>query len=167
MYPIPKEYVKGLIYKDELENVVENLSLICLKCETSILLIMQHDNYITECFYAVAYKLQDWAKATDMTYNEINIIVYYLIVPLTWTILFDIGLRLPIATPILLLLWLCIWLGKRKHFRAWCDVAFNISVRFLLSFKRVGWNYEKSSVIICVVVPIIIYVLLILWAIVS
>lgn len=128
---------------------------------------MQHDNYITECFYAVAYKLQDWAKATGMTYNEINIIVYYLIVPLTWTILFDIGLRLPIATPILLLLWLCIWLGKRKHFRAWCDVAFNISVRFLLSFKRVGWKYEKSSVIICVVVPIIIYVLLILWAIVS
>lgn len=126
-------------------------------------MLEEQSNIVSKCFNTVAYKLHDGARATGMTYNEINIIVYYLIVPLTWTILFDIGLRLPITTPILLLVWLCIWLGKRKHFKTWCDVAFNISAQFLLSFKRVGWNYEKSSVIICVIVPIIIYLLLILW----
>lgn len=127
---------------------------------------MQLENYITKCFYVVANKLQSWAKATSMTYNEVNIIVYYLIVPLTWTILFDVGIGLPIATPIVILVWLCVWFTKRKYFRSWCDVAFDASVKFLLSFKHVGWNYEKASVIICVIVPIIIYVLLILWAVV-
>lgn len=127
-------------------------------------MLEEQSNIVSKCFYAVAYKLQDWARATGMTYNEINIIVYYLIVPLTWTVLFDIGLRLLITTPILLLVWLCVWIAKRKRFRTWCDVSFNISVRFLLSFKYVGWSYEKASVIICVVLPLIIYVLLILWA---
>lgn len=98
--------------------------------------------------------------------NNFKIIVYYLIVPLTWTILFDVGIGLPIATPIVILVWLCVWFTKRKYFRSWCDVAFDASVKFLLSFKHVGWNYEKASVIICVIVPIIIYVLLILWAVV-
>jgi len=39
---------------------------------------------------------------------------------------------------------------------------FEASVRFLLWFQRIGWNYEVSSVIICVIIPIIIYILLIL-----
>jgi len=35
------------------------------------------------------------------------------------------------------------------------------SVEFLLYFRKIGWNYIVSSVIICVVVPVLIYVELI------
>ena len=65
------------------------------------------------------------AKLTGSTYNEVNIIVYYLLIPLSWTVMID-------------------YLTK-----------------FLLWFKRIGWNYVVSSVIICVIIPILVYVELI------
>jgi hypothetical protein len=69
---------------------------------------------------------------------------------------------LPITTPIWILLWIYIFWSKRKFFKEWCDAAFKLSVDFLLKFQRIGWSYWKASVIICVVVPIIIYAVLIL-----
>lgn len=124
----------------------------------------QENGFIYKCFYAVAYGLQKWANATGLTYNEVNILVYYLAVPLTWTVLFDVGLRLPLATPLLLFVWLCVFAVKRKHFKTWCDDVFSASVNFLLSFKHIGWSYEKASVIICVAAPLAVYVLLVAWA---
>ena len=108
-------------------------------------------------FGIVAAGLNLIAKALHMTYNEINIIVYYLIIPLSWFIMLDYIIGLPITTPIWILLWIYIFWSKRKFFRKWCDVAFQLSVDFLLKFQRIGWNYWKASVIICVVVPLIIY----------
>ena len=113
-------------------------------------------------FGIVAAGLNLIAKALHMTYNEINIIVYYLIIPLSWCIMLDYIIGLPITTPIWLLLWIYIIWSKRKFFKDWCDAAFKLSVDFLLKFKRIGWNYWKASVIICVVVPLIIYAALII-----
>ena len=113
-------------------------------------------------FGIVAASLRLMAKALHMTYNEINIIVYYLIIPLSWCIMLDYIIGLPITTPIWILLWIYIIWSKRKFFRKWCDVAFQLSVDFLLKFQRIGWNYWVASVIIGVVVPIIIYAALIL-----
>ncbi len=113
-------------------------------------------------FGIVAAGLNLIAKALHMTYNEINIIVYYLIIPLSWCIMLDYIIGLPITTPIWILLWIYIFWSKRKFFRKWCDVAFQLSVDFLLKFQRIGWNYWVASVIIGVVVPIIIYAALIL-----
>ena len=113
-------------------------------------------------FGIVAAGLNLIAKALHMTYNEINIIVYYLIIPLSWCIMLDYIIGLPITTPIWILLWIYIIWSKRKFFKDWCDAAFKLSVDFLLKFKRIGWNYWKASVIICVVVPLIIYAALII-----
>lgn len=113
-------------------------------------------------FGIVAASLRLMAKALHMTYNEINIIVYYLIIPLSWCIMLDYIMGLPITTPIWILLWVYIFWSKRKFFRQWCDVAFKLSVDFLLKFQRIGWNYWVASVIIGVVVPIIIYAVLII-----
>ena len=113
-------------------------------------------------FGIVAASLRLMAKVLHMTYNEINIIVYYLIIPLSWFIMLDYIMGLPITTPIWILLWVYIFWSKRKFFRQWCDVAFKLSVDFLLKFQRIGWNYWVASVIIGVVVPIIIYAALIL-----
>ena len=113
-------------------------------------------------FGIVAASLRLMAKALHMTYNEINIIVYYLIIPLSWCIMLDYIIGLPITTPLWILLWVYIFWSKRKFFKEWCDVAFKLSVDFLLKFQRIGWNYWVASVIIGVVVPIIVYVVLIL-----
>ena len=101
------------------------------------------------------------AKLTGLTYNEVNIIVYYLIIPLTWTLMIDYITRMPFLTPLLTSAWIIfIWKDKMK-FRNRCDWAFKKSVDFLLWFKKLGWNYVVSSVIICVIVPLLIYVELI------
>ena len=103
-------------------------------------------------FGIVAASLRLMAKVLHMTYNEINIIVYYLIIPLSWCIMLDYIMGLPITTPIWILLWVYIFWSKRNQ----------LSVDFLLKFQRIGWNYWVASVIIGVVVPIIIYVALIM-----
>lgn len=115
---------------------------------------------INKCFQFVAKFLYSIAQATGMTYNEINIIVYYLIVPLTWTVMIDILIKSPITTAILLIVWIVIFIHY-KDFRQWCDWAFQKSVDFLLWFKCIGWNYILSSVIICVLIPLLIYGVLI------
>ena len=97
------------------------------------------------------------AKVTGMTYNEVNIIVYYLLIPLSWAVMIDYITMMPILTPMYIIVWaVFLWKDPMK-FRDRCDWAFMKSVDFLLWFKRIGWNYIGSSVVICVVVPGLIY----------
>ena len=112
-------------------------------------------------FWVVMTAEQLLAKLFGTTYNVINIIVYYMLVPLSWTVMLDIILGMPITTPILVIVWVIILWLKRKNFRTWCDWAFNKSRDFLLWFQKIGWNYVLSSVIICVIVPLLIYAALI------
>jgi len=112
-------------------------------------------------FWVVMTAEQLLAKLFGTTYNVINIIVYYMLVPLSWTVMLDIILGMPITTPILVIVWAIILWLKRKNFRTWCDWAFQKSVDFLNWFDKIGWNYVLSSVIICVIVPLLIYAALI------
>ena len=101
------------------------------------------------------------AKLSGTTYNEVNIIVYYLVIPLSWMAMVDYITKMPFLTPMFILAWVIfLWKDKMK-FRNRCDLAFDKSVDFLLWFKKIGWNYIVSSVIICVVVPILVYIELI------
>lgn len=101
------------------------------------------------------------AKLSRTTYNEVNIIVYYLVIPLSWMVMVDYITKMPFLTPMFILTWVIfLWKDKMK-FRNRCDLAFDKSVDFLLWFKKIGWNYIVSSVIICVVVPILVYIELI------
>ena len=104
------------------------------------------------------------AKLTGTTYNEVNIIVYYLLIPLSWTAMVDYITMTPFITPMYIIAWVIFLWKDQMKFRDRCDWAFDRSVDFLLWFKKIGWNYVVSSVIICVVVPVLIYVELI-WAI--
>jgi hypothetical protein len=106
------------------------------------------------------------AKLTGATYNEVNIIVYYLLIPLSWTVMVDYITMLPFLTPMYIIVWVIFLWKDQMKFRDRCDWAFDRSVEFLLWFKKIGWNYVVSSVIICVVVPVLIYVELI-WAIIK
>ena len=97
------------------------------------------------------------AKLTGSTYNEVNIIVYYLLIPLSWTVMIDYLTKLPFLSPMFVLAWIVFLLKDPMKFRDRSDWAFMKSVDFLLWFKKIGWNYVVSSVIICVVIPILVY----------
>lgn len=117
---------------------------------------------VSNIFRKVADVLLRGASALDITYNEINIIVYYLLIPMSWTIMLDFYLGYPITTCALFLVWIGIKLGTWGRFREWSDWAFMRSVDFLNFFNRWGGNYVLNSVVICVLVPILVYVGLIL-----
>ncbi len=112
---------------------------------------------ITLTFRLVATVLYNIGQLFGMTYNEVNVLAYYLLIPLTWTAMLDICIGLPLTTGALLYTWMGIRIGTWGHFREWCDWAFMRSVDFLNYFNRWGGNYVLNSVIICVVIPIIIY----------
>lgn len=96
------------------------------------------------------------SRTTGLSYNEINIIVYYYLIPLIYfsmidkilkTHLFKIGLTF---FSILIMIF--------TNFSDFSDWLFDISVQFLLYFSIIGWNYIVASVIICVFVPILIFI---------
>ena len=113
-------------------------------------------------FNAVATILYKTTQKLNITYNEINIIVYYLLIPLSWTIMLDWWISLPVTTAILSCIWIGIFIATHKFFKEWCDWAFQDSVAFLNYFNRWGGNYVFNSVIICVIIPAIIYIGLII-----
>lgn len=123
-------------------------------------------------FAIVAAGLLWSAKKMHLSYNAINVLVYYWLVPATWTLMIDWMIDCQIATPLyegfcpmltimLSAGWIGILLATAMFFEKWCDLVFNVSVDFLNYFNRWGGNYELNSVIICVAIPIIIYILLI------
>lgn len=118
---------------------------------------------MTRIFDWVAYLLNRIAKLTHFTYNEINIIMYYFLIPLSWTIMGDFIIGFPVLTTILLGVWVYLFVKNCNDFGNWCDLVFHDSVELLLWFKKIGWNYSVSSVIICVFIPVLIYIFLILW----
>ena len=122
---------------------------------------------IQRIFTRVAVALYNGAMRIGITYNEINILVYYLLIPLTWTIMVDILIGIPLTTMALLCVWAGICIGTWGRFTAWCDWAFMRSVDLLNYFNRWGGNYVLNSVVICVVVPVLVYLGLIVWLIVS
>lgn len=100
------------------------------------------------------------SRKTGSTYNGVNILVYYVLIPLSWTAIFDCWLGLPIASTVLLFVWLSIFIATRHIFRECCDWIFQGSVNFLNWFSRWGGYYVLNSIIICVLLPLIIYGLL-------
>jgi hypothetical protein len=82
---------------------------------------------------------------TRLTYNEINIIVYYFIIPFTWIILLDIIFNFHYLKISFAFFCLGFFVGCRD-FKKYSNWAFNKSVDFLNYFNRFGRNYYKSSV---------------------
>lgn len=101
------------------------------------------------------------AKLTGATYNEVNIIVYYLLIPLSWAAMIDYITKMPFLSIMYDIAWIVFLWKDPMKFRDRCNWVFIKSVDFLLWFKKIGWNYVVSSVIICVIIPILIYMELI------
>ena len=118
----------------------------------------KHLSVSSDIFYRVAYTLLRIANRTGLTYNEVNIILYYCIIPLTWCIMLDIIIKKFLLTPLLSIVWILILMITKNHFNLWCDKIFVFSQKFIKFFGE----YIKYSVVICVFIPLIIYGILII-----
>ena len=127
--------------------------------------------FVIMTFAVVAIALEWMARKLHITYNEINVVVYYWLIPLSWILLLDYKLDasidvmgcqgyLPILTILLCFSWIGILIANYRFFSKWCDYVFKASQDFLCIFNRWGGNYVLNSVVICVVIPLIIYIIL-------
>lgn len=97
-------------------------------------------------------------KLFHLSYNAVNIIVWYMLLPLVWTAILDYKLHKIILSPMWLLICIGIIILQRKKFNQFCDTLFKLSQVFIASFG----NYYKWSVIICLLVPLLITVVLLI-----
>ena len=111
-------------------------------------------------FRIVAGALWLMGRLTGFTYNEMNVIVYYFVIPFSWLIMFDVIFGLHYCAIIGGVFYFSFWLAI-KNFQIFCDDLFKLSEMFLNSFNKYGSNYVASSVWICVAVPVVIYGVLI------
>ena len=111
-------------------------------------------------FKIVADTLLSIAKKTGLTYNEVNVILYYFVIPFSWFIMLDILFGFHYLT-ISSIIFTIGFVAGCRNFRAYSDWLFERSVAFLNYFNKYGSNYVKSSVWICLSLPVLIYAVLI------
>jgi len=97
-------------------------------------------------------------KVFHLTYTSVNIIVWYMLLPLVWATILDYKFNQCIISPLWLLFCLSLIIIERKKFNQFCDTFFRLSQIFILSFG----NYFLWSVILCLVIPLIITLVLII-----
>ena len=107
-------------------------------------------------FDRVVKILMGYARALNISYYAVNILLYYFIVPFSWFILLDMILdfhyfKIGFALFCLGFFFYC------KDFEAFSLNLYRRSVVFLNYFNRFGSNYVASSVYICVLIPLLIY----------
>ena len=101
------------------------------------------------------------SSITKLSYNEVNIVVYYYVLPFFYFCIIDYKIETHLLKiPFIILSLLSIIVIK--DFKVFSDSLFNKSVKFLRFFKIVGWNYVVSSVIICIIVPIILLIFILI-----
>lgn len=103
------------------------------------------------------------ASATGLTYNEINIIVYYMILPFLYLALLDRILRKHVLKIGFVLGWIIV-LCVVHDFNTLSDDLFRHSVEFLRLFSAVGLDYIAASVVICLILPGLVLAALIAYA---
>lgn len=111
-------------------------------------------------FNIVAKILIKISKLTKLSYSEINVLVYYFLIPFTWLGLLDVILQFNYLKIAFTIYFFGFYVGCR-NFSRYSDWLFNKSVLFLKYFNKFGSNYYASSVWICVSLPLMIYALLI------
>lgn len=109
--------------------------------------------------FNLVYQLLKWlSKISGFTYREINIIVYFIIIPSFFIFLISRILKQKYIIIGFLLLVLVLLLLLVPDFKLFSSQLFDKSVSFLNSFNNIGLNYIQASVVICVIIPVIIII---------
>ena len=112
-------------------------------------------------FEIVAGILYLFSEITGLTYKEINIIVYYILIPYSYFVLIDYIFGKHYLKTTFAFIVLVILINEYKSFENFSDNLFDKSALFLNSFGFLGMDYYVASVVICVLVVIFIYIFLI------
>lgn len=111
-------------------------------------------------FFDLTYNfLKYLERVTGLSYEEINVIIWFIGIPFSWSILIDKIYQknyFKIGFTILILAIVSLF-----DFENFSKILFNTSVDFLIFFNVFGSTYKTTSVIICLCIPFLIYVFLI------
>ena len=112
--------------------------------------------------FDVVYRSLKWlAEITKLTYEEINIIIWFIAIPAIYMYMIDRIIStnyFKIGYGILVILTLVII----SDFEDFSKTIFKKSANFLHWFEFLGINYIQASVLICVLLPILIVGLLVI-----
>jgi hypothetical protein len=108
---------------------------------------------IDATFQAVAKGLYCSGTLINLSYNEMNILVYFVIIPLNWAYIIDRIFRFHYVKLSLMLVILFCWVTI-NDLSAFCDNLFYTCAIFLNLFRPIGIDYVTASVLFCVVLPI-------------
>ena len=114
-------------------------------------------------FRVIYLMIKSVSTTTGLSYNEINIVVYYFLIPLVLLLLVNRIIKKYIFSPLLVLSGILL-LFIIPNFSQFSDRLFDSSVTFLNSFAVIGWNYIVASVMVCVVAPAIAFAILFYFA---
>lgn len=115
-----------------------------------------------ETIFKSVYHTLKWLEAlTGFSYREVNIILYFIIIPGIFS--YYIGTlfksKIPIIGFSLGVLIACIVI---PDFKVFSSKAFDTAVDFLNWFEIIGLNYIQASVVFCVIVPLLMLLILVL-----
>jgi hypothetical protein len=114
-------------------------------------------------FQIVFVALDALSRLTGLTYEEINIVVYYALVPLVFAHLLDRIIHRHVFV-VSVVIGLVTALGFIPDFESFSETLFDASVGFLKSFSVVGWNYVTASVIVCLIAPLALFLVMLRFA---
>lgn len=111
--------------------------------------------------FQIVYDFLKWtSRISGMTYHEVNIIVYFIIIPAFFIFLLSkIFKKKSLILGFLFFIILTIIIVP--DFAKFSTDLFEKSVEFLNWFECLGLNYIQASVVICVVIPVIVIISLI------
>lgn len=114
--------------------------------------------------FDLVFRFLSWlSEVTGLSYPVINVLVYFLVIPVIFLYLIDrIRVRSSWALVYLGVCLLVFWLTP--DFDGLAERLFVRSVRLLESFAVIGWNYRVASVIVGVVLPGAVFLVLVWFA---
>ena len=119
------------------------------------------NNYMNTIFNVIYSGLVKLSVLIGFSYKETNIIIYYYAVPVIFAVLIDykIGTHLFKASALIVLIVAFLFIND---FTSFSNSLFDASVKFLQSFKIIGWDYTVASIVVCVVAPIVLAIIIII-----
>jgi hypothetical protein len=111
-------------------------------------------------FEIVARGLQGIANMANISYYQANIIVYFVVIPLIWSYMIDRAYRFHYVKLVYIAMFLFMFFLVDDH-GGFCDLLFYGCVLFLRLFEPWGVDYYTSSVIFCVILPVIFHIWLV------
>ena len=119
---------------------------------------------MNKVFIVIRDILQWLANISRFSYMAVNIIVYFFVIPFIYFIILDqiLGAH---YFKISFLIIISVTLLRIRDFELFSDWLCRKSADFLRSFSGIGMNYTVASVVICVFIPLAMFLVLLYLAI--